>query len=139
VLFPVESIAEICRSRGVLYHCDAVQTAGKVKIDVRKIPAEYLSLTGHKFHVPKGIGAPYVRRKPPTRTWKARQQVCSVEDSIGEGRRQLWRTPSNEQPYSLMRASSSRHRYFIECEAVRLINSRGVMILVFFQNFGKCF
>src|SRR5271157_5884037 len=57
VLFPVERIAEICRSRGVLYHCDAVQAAGKVEIDVRKIPADYLSLTGHKFHAPKGIGA----------------------------------------------------------------------------------
>ncbi len=64
VLFPVEGIAEICRSRGVLYHCDAVQAAGKVEIDVRKIPADYLSLTGHKFHAPKGIGA----RSP---SWKA--------------------------------------------------------------------
>jgi cysteine sulfinate desulfinase/cysteine desulfurase-like protein len=42
VLFPVERIAEICCSRGVLYHCDAVQAAGKVQIDVRKIPADYL-------------------------------------------------------------------------------------------------
>jgi cysteine desulfurase len=55
VLFPVGRIAEICRSRGVLYHCDAVQAAGKVPIDVRKVPADYLSLTGHKFYAPKGI------------------------------------------------------------------------------------
>lgn len=65
VLFPVNEIAEICRSRGVLYHCDAVQAAGKMDINLRSLPINYLSLTGHKFHAPKGIGALYVRRKTP--------------------------------------------------------------------------
>lgn len=65
VLFPVKEIAEICRARGVLYHCDAVQAAGKVEIDVRKIPIDYLALTGHKFYAPKGIGALYIRRHAP--------------------------------------------------------------------------
>jgi cysteine desulfurase len=65
VLFPVEQIAQICRSRGVLFHCDAVQVPGKVEVDVRKVQADYLSLTGHKIHAPKGIGALYVRRKAP--------------------------------------------------------------------------
>ena len=65
VLFPVKEIAEICQSRGVLYHCDAVQAAGKVDINLRSLPINYLSLTGHKFHAPKGIGALYVRRKTP--------------------------------------------------------------------------
>jgi len=65
VLFPVKEIGEVCRSRGVLFHCDAVQAAGKIEIDMRKVKADYLSLTGHKFHAPKGIGALYIRRKAP--------------------------------------------------------------------------
>lgn len=65
VLFPVKEVAEICKSKGVLYHCDAVQAAGKVEIDMRNIPVDYLSITGHKFHAPKGIGALFVRRKVP--------------------------------------------------------------------------
>jgi cysteine desulfurase len=65
VLFPVKEIGEICRARGVLFHCDAVQAAGKLDVDVRKVPADYLSVTGHKLHAPKGVGALCVRRKAP--------------------------------------------------------------------------
>jgi cysteine desulfurase len=65
VLFPVKEIADICRSRGVLFHCDAVQAAGKIEIDMRNVQADYLSLTGHKLGAPKGVGALYVRKKAP--------------------------------------------------------------------------
>jgi cysteine desulfurase len=67
VIQPVWEIAEICREKGVIFHCDAVQGAGRIDIDMSKLKADLLTITAHKIYGPKGIGALYVRRKPRVR------------------------------------------------------------------------
>jgi cysteine desulfurase len=62
VLFPVEKIAGICRDKGVLFHTDAVQAAGKIPLRLRDSAINFLSLSAHKLHGPKGVGALYVKR-----------------------------------------------------------------------------
>lgn len=63
VLFPISEIAEIVRSKGVLFHTDAVQAIGKIPIQLSESKINFLSLSGHKLHCPKGIGVLYVNRR----------------------------------------------------------------------------
>jgi cysteine desulfurase len=67
VIQPVWEIAEICKAKGIIFHCDAVQGAGRVEIDMQKFKADLLTITAHKIYGPKGVGALYVRRKPRVR------------------------------------------------------------------------
>ncbi|GJM16493.1 MAG: cysteine desulfurase IscS [Thermodesulfobacteriota bacterium] len=61
VIFPLEKIAEIVKEKGVLFYTDAVQAAGKIDIDLNKIPADLLAISAHKFYGPKSVGALFVR------------------------------------------------------------------------------
>ena len=67
VIQPIAEIGEICRAKGVIFHCDAVQAAGKIPVDLQKLKVDLLTVTAHKVYGPKGIGALYVRRKPRVR------------------------------------------------------------------------
>lgn len=63
VIQPISQIAEVCRDVGVTLHTDAAQAVGKIEMNVQELPIDFLSLTGHKFHSPQGVGAIYCKEK----------------------------------------------------------------------------
>ena len=62
VIFPIQEIAEIARQKNIIFHTDAVQALGKIPFGLKKIPVDLVSISGHKIHAPKGVGALYIRK-----------------------------------------------------------------------------
>jgi len=61
MIFPIKEIGEICKEKGVLFHSDAVQAVGKIRVDLQAVHVDFVSMSAHKFHGPKGIGALYIK------------------------------------------------------------------------------
>lgn len=69
VVSPIREVVELAHAAGALVLCDAVQAVGKIPLDVRSVPVDFLALSGHKFHAPKGVGALYVSRRVRFEPW----------------------------------------------------------------------
>jgi cysteine desulfurase NifS len=61
-ILPIKELSSICHEKGILFHTDAVQAVGKIKVDIQELDVDMLSLSGHKFHAPKGVGVLYIRK-----------------------------------------------------------------------------
>jgi len=61
MIFPIKEIGEICKEKGVLFHTDGVQAVGKIPVDMQSLHVDFMSMSAHKFHGPKGIGALYIK------------------------------------------------------------------------------
>jgi cysteine desulfurase len=87
-IYPIEEMAEIAKRHDILFHTDAVQAVGKVDIDLAKVPVDMLSLSGHKLHAPKGVGALFVRKRLPFRPFligghQERSRRAGTENTTG--------------------------------------------------------
>lgn len=79
---PVEEIGKILRERGIVFHCDAVQAAGRIPVDVEKLGCDMLSISAHKLYGPKGVGCLYLRKGTeivPLITGGGQEKICGEE------------------------------------------------------------
>lgn len=88
VIFPIEEVGAIVKEKGALFHTDAVQAVGKIPLNMAESTIDMLSLSGHKLHAPKGIGALYVRRGVPFRPFlvgghQERSRRAGTENTAG--------------------------------------------------------
>ena len=118
VVQDIEAIGALCREHGILFHCDAAQSAGKLELDLERLPIDLLSLTAHKFHGPQGIGALYIADRPG----------CDVRPLIHGGSQERRLRPGT-QPLALIAgfgaaARLAAERMEADREHIALLNAR---------------
>ncbi len=118
VIQDVAAIGEMCRARGIVFHCDATQAPGKVLIDMNVLKIDLLSLSAHKVYGPKGIGALYVRRKPRVRL-EAQMHGGGHERGLRSGTLPTHQIVGMGEAFRL-----AREEMGAECERIRMLRDR---------------
>jgi cysteine desulfurase len=118
VIQDIAAIGELCRGRGIVFHCDAAQATGKVVIDLARLKVDLMSFSAHKTYGPKGIGALYVRRKPRVRL-EAQMHGGGHERGLRSGTLPTHQIVGMGEAFRI-----AREEMGAECERVRMLRDR---------------
>lgn len=116
MIFPIKEIGEICKEKGVLFHSDGVQAVGKIPVDMQDVNVDFMSMSAHKFHGPKGIGALYIKNSQPLsphlhggeQMGHRRSGTLNVPYIIGMGKAIELATTNIEEKMASIRAKRDR-------------------------------
>jgi cysteine desulfurase len=118
VIQPIAEVGEICREKGIIFHVDAAQAAGKVPIDLNTLKIDLMSFSAHKSYGPKGIGALYVRRKPRVRL-EAQMHGGGHERGLRSGTLPTHQIVGMGAAFRICREEMAT-----ECERIRMLRDR---------------
>lgn len=116
MVFPIKEIGEICKAKGVLFHTDGVQAVGKIPVDLQDVHVDFMSMSAHKFHGPKGIGALYIKNSIPltplfhggAQMGGRRSGTLNVPYIVGMGKAMELATTNIEEKMASIRAKRDR-------------------------------
>lgn len=142
---PVEEIGKICHEKGIIFHTDAVQAVGHLPIDVEKMNIDMLSMSGHKFHAPKGVGALYCRKGTPLFNFiyggaQERNRRAGTENLPGiVGLATALKDATSEMEETAKREKYLRDKLFTELKKIPHSKINGDLEKRLPNNFNMCF